>query len=187
MADKKLDISFDWKRDGKKLILLVVLIIVLVFVWMRIFGGMQGGTIKKSGSSLISKNKTPKPIEITKEVKEVDIGELLNKSLFSYRNPLTLSAKRNPFSPPFSVVSAKEAKSVVMEPEITLPEDWEVTGIVKSGKETYAIIQGLDISEVVQEGDELVNGFIVEKIDPNNKRVILKKGGKRFILELRGE
>ncbi len=187
MADKKLDISFNWQRDGKKLILLIVLLLILVFVWIRVFGGIQLGTGRRSGSTFVPKKKTPKPIEITKEVKEVNIEELLNKSLFSYRNPLTLSAKRNPFSPPFSVVSAKEPENVVKEPEITLPEDIELTGIVKSGKETYAIIQGLEISEVVQEGEELLDGFIVDKIDPNNKRVILKKGGKRFILELRGE
>ncbi len=187
MADKKIDISFNWQRDGKKLILLIVLLLVLVFVWIRIFGGMQWNTGKKDGATFVPKKKTPRPIEITKEVKEINIEELLNKSLFSYRNPLTLSAKRNPFSPPFSVVSAKEPENVVKEPEITLPEDLELTGIVKSGKETYAIIQGLELSDVVQEGYEVADGFIVEKIDPDNRRVILKKGGKRFILELRGE
>ncbi len=188
---RKIDTSFDWKRDGKKLILLLVLLGILVFVWMRVFYPSQGTTTTRTKTTVVKKSTNKgvsSPVKITKEIKEVNIDELLNKSLFSYRNPLNLTAKRNPFSPPFAVVSAKETQeNVPAKPEITLPGDVMLTGIINTGKETLAIIQGLDISEVVQEGDEILDGFLIEKIDAQNKRVILKKGGKRFILELRGE
>ncbi len=188
MAKGKIDTSFDWKRDGKKVILLVILLVVLVVVWMRTLSPSHPTIVTKKPKVKVSmEKKTPPPIKATSEVKEVNIDELLSKSLFSYRSPLNLTAKRNPFSPPFSVVSAKETEKVVTTPEVTLPSDVMLTGIVRSGKETFAIIQGLDISEVVEEGDEILDGFIIEKIDAQNKRVILKKGGKRFILELRGE
>ncbi len=189
MANGKIDTSFDWKRDGKKLILLLVLLAVLVFVWLRIF---NPGMLSRKSSSIVVKKKPSviitKKGEKRKEVKEINIEDLLNKPLFSYRNPLNLTAKRNPFSPPFTVVSAKETEeNIVATPSITLPEDVQLTGIVKAGNEVLAIIEGLDIKEVVQEGDEILDGFLIEKIDIIGKRVILKKDGKRFILELRGE
>ena len=193
MANGKIDTSFDWKRDGKKLILLLILLAILVFVWLRIFN--PGLFSRKSTSIVVKKKKPPvtvtkviKDIKKEKEAKEVSIEDLLNKPLFSYRVPLSLTAKRNPFSPPFTVVSAKEPEEkVVATPSITLPEDVQLTGIVKAGNEILAIIEGLDIKEVVQEGDEILDGFLIEKIDIIGKRVILKKDGKRFILELRGE
>ncbi len=190
--NRKIDMSFDWKRDGKKIILLIILIAILIFVWMRIFTSQSGVINKKNPSHVVEKNEPPiedKKIEITKEVKEVDIRDLLSKPLFSYRSPLTFTVKRNPFSPPFATVSAKEpeTQTVVGEPEVSLPDDIVLTGIISTGKEVYAIIEGLDLREVVVEGDEILDGFIVDKIDVKNKRVILKKDKKRFILELRGE
>lgn len=185
MANGKLSFSFDWKRDGKKLILLVILLLVLAIVWIRVFSinGLFGGAKKNT----IKPKTTPESIINIPKKEEVSMEELLSKPLFSYRNPFSLTAKRNPFSPPFAVASAKEVEDIVVTPSITLPSDIVLTGIVKTGSEVFAIIEGLDIKDVVQEGDTILDSFIVERIDTNNKRVILKNGGKRFILELRGE
>ena len=75
MANGKLNFSFDWKRDGKKLILLVILLLVLAIVWIRVFSinGLFGGAKKNT----IKPKTTPESIINIPKKEDVDMERLV--------------------------------------------------------------------------------------------------------------